>query len=160
MLTKEKAKKLVSLGTHNQLKKILHTLNNVTSKRDIAKAQTKLIECLSKIFRYRDLVEFHVDHLVEMAEVIVELYVERDNLEDYTEHILVYLNDRIQKQQRLEQKYRKLLQQKTLEKETDPDGYLDLKYLTWTYTDGYYHQRAMMYRLLNYYLSDLLDFFS
>lgn len=158
MLTKEKAKKLMSLGTHNQLTKLLYTLDHVTSNRDIAKAQAKLQDYLCKIFRYCDIFEFHTDHILELAEILVGLYPERDNLEDYTKHILVYLTKKIQKHQTLETKYRKRLQQKALQKEKDPDGYLDLKYETWTYTDGYYHQQVQMYRLLSRSLSDLLLF--
>ena len=158
MLTKEKAKKLLSLGTHNQLTKLLYTLDHVTSNREIAKAHAKLQDSLCKIFRYCDIFEFHTDHLIELAEILVGLYPERDNLEDYTKHILAYVIKKIHKHQMLEEKYRKQLQQKARYKENDPDGYLDLKYKTWTYTDGYYHQQVQMYRLLNRSLSDLLLF--
>lgn len=148
----------MSIGTHNQLTKLLYTLEHVTSSRDVAKAQTKLQDYLCKIFRYCDIFEFHIDHLTELAEILVGLYPERDNLEDYTKHILAYLTKKIHKHRIIEQTYRKQLQQKALHKEKDPDGYLDLKYETWTYTEGYYHQLAQMYQLLYRALSDLLLF--
>ena len=158
MLTRERAKKLLSIGTHNKLNDLLFKLENVESPREISALQEKLRDYMGKLFTYKDIFEFHNDHLFEMAEILVGLYPEKDNLEDYTYHILVYLNKKISRYKEIRFERQQALARKAKEQKTDPDGYLDQKYIAWTYTEGYYYQQAQRYRLLQRYLTDLVEF--
>lgn len=158
MLTRERAKKLLSIGTHNKLNELLFKLENVESPREVSALQEKLRDYMGKLFTYKNIFEFHNDHLFEMAEILVGLYPEKDNLEDYTYHILVYLNKKISRYKEIRFKQQQSLARKAKERKVDPDGYLDQKYIAWTYTEGYYYQQAQMYRLLHQYLTDLVEF--
>lgn len=157
MLEKERAKKFVSIGTHNQLTKLLYTLEHVTAPRDISKAKASLREVIGKLFTYKEIFELHDDHILELAETVVGLYPEREDLDSYLFYILEYLESQILKYEQIKNKYITELSIKTKlrENETDPDGYLNLKYKTWTYTTGYYHQKVHMCRLLAQVLRDL-----
>lgn len=158
MLKKEQAKKFLSIGTYNQLTKHLYKLEHVTSKRDILQTKEKIRDMMTRLFDYSDIVDLHDDHVLELAETIVGLYPERDNLEDYTYYILEYLQKQIWRYEETKQKWEQKKNWEAHNKNKNPDMFLDLTYITWTYTNGYYHQQANMYRLLRQTLIDLLEY--
>lgn len=163
MLDKASAKKMVSKGTHTQLSKILYELErmddgkNVSAKTKDAKMQ-KLRNIMQKLFTFKEVFELHDDHIIELAEIIAGIYPELFNLEDYTYHILAYLSKRMQEYEKITREYVEKLRWKEMEKDKDPDGYLDLKYLTWTYTTGYHYQTYHTYVIMKAALEDLLRF--
>ena len=155
---KEEARKFVSLSTYNQLNTALYKAEHAKTPKDVAKMKEKLKTIVGKLFTYKEIFEFHDDHIIEIAETIVGLYPEREDLNGYTFYILEYLKNQIAKYERLKMKYTKELAMKEKMRETDFGGYLDVKYRAWTYTDGYYCQQAHMYRLLKTCLTDLVSF--
>ena len=78
---------------------------------------------------------------------------------DHTEssNILVYINRNLERYRKRVFQYRTMFRQKRKELPVDSDEYLDLKYQTWTYTDGYYHQQALMYELIGRTLRLLIE---
>lgn len=156
MLSKEQARKFVSPATHKQLTKLLYELEHVTTRRDIQKRKEKLKDLIGKLFTYKEVFELHDDHILELAETVVGLYPEREELEDYAFYILQYLGRQQANYEKKRKQYQKELKQKEKEKNIDPDGYLDKKYEAWTYEEGYYRQRNHMYGLLKDSLNDLL----
>lgn len=163
MLDKTRAKKMVSKGTHAQLSKILYELEHmedgksVSAKTKDAKMQ-KLRNIMQKLFTFKEVFELHDDHIVELAEIIAGIYPELSDLEDYTYHILAYLSKRMREHEKITREYVEKLRWKEMKKDRDPDGYLDLKYLTWTYTTGYHHQTYHTYAIMKVALEDLLRF--
>lgn len=157
MITKAKSKKLLAVGTHNRLTSLLHICYNVDSPRKRKNAYEKLQKYLSTIFSYEELCEYHTDHLEELAEIIQGLYPERDNLQDYSHHILEYLNKRLRKYKQTKERYILELSINRRKLDSHSDEYLNLKYLAWTYSHGYYAQQAHMHRLLHTYLTGLLE---
>lgn len=158
MLEKQQARKLVSINTHNTLTELLYKLEHVASPKEIVRAQESLRDFCSKLFTYGEIFELHDDHILDLAETIAGLYPELNDLEGYLYHILGYLGKQISKYEHKCMQYSQKLRRKAKEQETDPDGYLDLKYKTWTYTEGYYCQQAHMYRLLQDTLNSLLKY--
>ena len=157
MTSKERIKKLISQGTYTKVNDLLFKLNNTESKKDEAMLKEKLRDYMGKLFPYRDIFEFHDDHIRELAEVVADLYPEREHLEEYGANILVYINRKLSRYQQRKTQYQIDLHRKEKERYTDPDGYLDLKYLAWTYTEGYHHQQALMYHLLSRTLQVLIE---
>lgn len=156
MMTVDQAKKFVSVTTYNQLNKLLYTLEHVTSPRDIARTQEKLRESMEKLFTYKEIFELHSDHILELAETVAGLYPERTDLNGYVYYILKYIDKKIARYENTCIKYKRKLRSWSKVKDTNPDGYLNLRYEVWTYTEGYYHQQAHMYRLLQRTLKELL----
>ena len=154
---------MVSKGTHEQLTNLLYEIDhlqndpNASNKTKLTKMQ-KLRTIMEKFFSFREIYDLHDDHVIELAEIIVGLYPELSDLDDYTYHILEYLSKRIHKYERTMHEYKEKLLRKEREKDIDPDGYLDLKYLTWTYTHGYHYQTYHTYILMKIALEDLMRF--
>ena len=158
MLDKAQAKRFVSASTHKKISELLYVLEHVKIPREAAKVKEQLREQVTKLFSFRDIVELHDDQIMELAETIEGIYPERENLSDYVYFILVYLDEQIAKYEKKKEQYAQELIQKHKWKEKYPDQYLNLRYKVWTYTDGYYRQRAQMYGLLRQGLNDLLWF--
>lgn len=158
MLGKEQAKKMVSIATHKQLTKLLYELEHITAPRDILRKKENLRDLIGKLFTYKEIFELHDDHILELAETVVGLYPEREDLNGYVYYILIYLEKQIARLEEIRKKREKELKIKEKYQDKDPEGFLDLKYETWTYTEGYYYQKAHMYRLLQHSLKDLLRF--
>lgn len=156
MLGNKQANKLVSVGTYETLTDLLYKLEHVKSPKEIVRMQESLRSFCTTLFTHKEIFELHDDHILDLAETIAGLYPEFGNLEDYIYHILGYLEKQISKHEQKSRLYSQKLKKKIKEQGTDPDGYLDLKYKTWTYTDGYYCQQANMYRLLQGTLRDIL----
>ena len=157
MTSKEQLRKLISPGTHTKVNDLLYKLENTQSQKDTNLLQEKLREYMGKLFPYKDIFEFHDDHILELAEIVADLYPERENLEEYASNILVYINRKRDRYRKRTLQYQALFRQKQKELSVDSDEYLDLKYQTWTYTDGYYHQQALMYELIGRTLRLLIN---
>lgn len=157
MTSKERMKKLMAQGTYTKVNDLLFKLDNTESKKDEALLKEKLRDYMGKLFPYQDIFEFHDDHIRELAEVVADLYPEREHLEEYGTNILIYISKKLSRYQQRKTYYQIRLHRKEKERQTDPDGYLDLKYLAWTYTEGYYHQQALMYQLLFRTLQVLME---
>ena len=159
MLDKTRAKKLISKGTYTQISKLLYEIDYLDEK---ASEKTKLMKmqrlrgCIQKLFTFNETFELHDSHIIELAEVVVELYPEMSSLEEYAQNILTYTDKQMKKYEQLTAEYVQKLRWKERDKDKDPDGYLDLKYLTWTYTTGYHHQTYHTYELINSMLDDLI----
>lgn len=158
MISVNDAKKIMGVSTYNQLTKLLYTLEHVTAPRDIRRTQDKLRELISNLLSFKNVLELHTDHIIELAETIAGLYPERDDLDGYIYHILPYINKKLKRYDEICMRYRQQLKQMGKVRDQDPEGYLNLRYKVWTYTDGYYHQQAHMYQLLRSLLRDLSDY--
>lgn len=157
MTSKEQLKKLMSVGTNKKVNDLLFKLDHTESKKDLVLLQEKLRDLMGKLFPYKDIFEFHDDHILELAEIVADLYPEQANLEEYASNILVYINRNQERYRKRVFQYRTMFRQKRKELPVDSDEYLDLKYQTWTYTDGYYHQQALMYELIGRTLRLLIE---
>lgn len=158
MIGPNEAKKIMGVATYNQLTKLLYTLEHVTAPRDILRTQDKLRELISSLLSFKNVLDLHTDHIVEIAETIAGLYPEREDLEGYIYYILPYINKKLKRYDEVCMRYRQQLKQMAKVRDQDPEGYLNLRYKVWTYTDGYYHQQAHMYQLLRSLLRDLSDY--
>lgn len=147
MISQNKAKTLLAKATHDKLTRLLQACYCAKSNREVEQTHEKLRLYLGTLFSYRDVCEFHNEQLEDLAENIQGLYPERDDLEDYTFHILAYLRKRIKDHHQQEEKVLMLLNIKR-KQGVDSLGYLDAKYQAWVYTHGYQAQQMLLYKLL------------
>ncbi len=159
----KKMRKLLSESVHTQLQKYLTALEQIDENDPVAlkeeeKVQERIRRVLERIFTFEQIYEFHMEHLLELADVILGLYPERDQLEEYTYCIFPYLQSRLKSYEMKRNAYLDKLSRAKRTMDTESVEYLDLAYRTWVYTDGYECQQAKMYRLLQQTLQDLVAY--
>lgn len=158
MITKEKAKKLLSVSFYNRLTKKLHICYNVKSSRSRAKAYESLRDTLEPIFTYVEIFELHNDHLVEIAEVLQGLYPEADEIADYTFYILEYLRKQMKAISADADKAQKAYSYAKHAYDPDSGEVLNARYVAQTYQDGYYAGQHKAYSLLFQCLTGLVEY--
>lgn len=129
-------KKLLSASTVEKLDKALTKLNMEQLKKQ-----------MEKLFTFKNIFNMHDDHLIELAEFIVDLSAEGNRL-DYIQGVEQYARRRINKYQKRKAAVVKESQWAIASKNTDKVKMLDLAYQAWVYEEGYkyseFHMLSMM----------------
>lgn len=131
---------LLSKGTVEKLDKALTKLNMEQLKKQ-----------MEKLFTFKNIFNMHDDHLIELAEFIVDLAEEKDRL-TYIQGIEQYARKRMDRYQKRKTAVIKENQWAKATKTADKVKVLDLSYQTWVYESGYkyseFHMLSMMCNII------------
>lgn len=138
--------KLLSASTVEKLDKALTKLNMEQLKKQ-----------MEKLFTFKNIFNMHDDHLIELAEFIVDLSKEENRLE-YICGIEIYARRRIDKYQKRKAAVVKENQWAIASKNPDEVKMLDLSYRAWVYEEGYKYSEFHMLTMLCGIIQSVKDY--
>ncbi len=124
----------------------------------VTKENTELLrKNMEKLFMFKNIFSIHDDHLMELAEVIIDL-AKSDNMIEYAENTEQYVRKKMfhyhERKSRLvsENQYAKAV------KNFDKTAMLDLTYQLWVYEEGYRHSEYQMLTIMNDIIQSVLKY--
>lgn len=139
------------------------SVEKLMSKQTIEKLDTALTKGnmeqlkkqMEKLFTYKNIFNMHDDHLIELAECIVDIANAEDRVKCATE-IEQYARRRISKYQNRKQKAVNENQWAKAANVADDDTRLDLAYRVWVYESGFEYSKFYMYSMLRRIIDTIL----
>ena len=131
------------------------TLKRLLSKQTVDKLDTALgkgnLESLKKqmekLFTFKNIFNMHDDHLIELAECIVDLAQAEDRIA-CAHGMELYANRRINRYQERKKRLQNENHWAKAAKNIDEVDHLDLTYRLWVFESGYEYSHFHMYKIL------------
>ena len=114
----------------------------------------KLKKDMEKLFTFKKIFNLHDDHLVELAECIIDLANADDRVE-YACFVEKYVKERISRYQKRKKKLSDENQWAQAAKNMDELTMMDLKYQLWVYECGFEYSHFCMYTMLCHITQDI-----
>lgn len=102
---------------------------------------------MEKLFTFKNIFNMHDDHLIELAECIVDIYKDDDRIRCARE-MEAYAQRRISRYKERKKRIEREKQWADATKNPDAVAMLDLKYRLWVYDAGFEYSRYHMYSIL------------
>lgn len=138
------------------------TNKNIFTKQTIEKLDITLgkgnVEDLkkqmTKLFMFKNIFNMHDNHLIELAECIVDIYKDDDRVK-CAQEMEAYAQRRIFRYKERKKRIEKEKQWADATKCPDAVVMLDLKYRLWVYNSGFEYSRYHMYSMLRRIAKDV-----
>lgn len=124
-------------------KQTVEKLDGALSKGKIE----QLKKHMEKLFTFKNIFNMHDDHLIELAECIVDL-AEADNRLESARAMEQYAQKRISRYHERKNRLLKENQWTKVAKNIDEVNALDLEYRLWVYESGFEYSKYQMYIML------------
>lgn len=131
-------------------KKTAEKLDEALSKGNIE----QLKKHMEKLFTFKNIFNMHDDHIIELAECIVDL-AEVENTVEYAKSIEQYARKRIFKYQMRKKQVTNEIQWAKASKNIDKVKMLDLEYRMKVYDSGFEYSKFHMYSMLCRIIQDI-----
>lgn len=109
---------------------------------------------MEKLFTFKNIFNMHDDHLVELAECIVDL-AQADNRIECGCYMKQYAQNRISRYQKRKKKIIMTNQWEKASKNMDKVHIMDLQYRQWVYESGFEYSKFQMYTMLCNIIQDI-----
>lgn len=131
------------------------TVQKFLSKQTIEKLDTALskgnMELLKKqmekLFSFKNIFNMHDEHIIELAECLIDLY-RADDIVECAREMEQYAMRRISRYQDRKKKVSNEVQWAKASKNNDEVAMLDLTYRMWVYESGFEYSKFHMYTML------------
>ena len=134
-------------------KQTVEKLDNALTKGNIE----QLKKHMEKLFTFKNIFNMHDDHLIELAECIVDLADADDRVKCALE-MEQYAQRRISRYQMRKNKLVAENQWAKAAKVTDEMAVLDLSYRVWVYESGFEYSKFHMYTMLCHIIHTILAY--
>lgn len=138
------------------LKKLLSKATVDRLEAELAKGNIEsLKKQLEKLFTFKKIFNLHDDHLIELAECIVDLSKAEDRMEA-ARAMKVYIGGRMARYQKRKEKAINEYQWAKAAKNPDKVRMLDLEHRMQVYENGFEHSRFQMYTMVSRIAEDII----
>lgn len=118
-------------------------LDDILMKSNIEQLKKQM----EKLFTFKNICTMHDDHITELAECIVDLWMAEDKAE-WARHTEDYSKARIARYHKRKQQYFQKVQWAKVTKKASEEEMLDMTYRLWVYEHGFEHSHFQMYTML------------
>lgn len=158
-MNKQEVQYLMSKPVYSRLSKTLLAIDMAETENERDQIYEKLREQLSKLFSLKHVGQYPNQVMEDFAEVVQGLYVEKDDLDNYTFHIKEYLHERIRNHRKKSDILAKRARFADKKSNMSELEHLDISYKAWVYTHGYHRQQRDMYEFLLSILEQVLFYY-
>lgn len=128
-------------------KKLTKTIVDKLDEYSMKGNPEQLKKQMEKLFTFKNICNMHDDHIAELAECIIDLWMSEDKA-DWAKSTENYVRLRVSRYNRHKQEWFNKVQWAKAAKNVDEITMMDLKYKLWVYEHGFEYSHFCMFNML------------